>query len=708
MARRLRRFGVRFWAGDGFPTSAERGEDTGVEEWRDGKRLLAALDDSLLTVIDVDPRNGGEASWSVIRELVTPLVVCQASTPGGGHHYYVPRLGIGTRKMADLPGIDVVEGHPSVFVAPTTRHDRNYGGRGYRWVIDVPESVPGTLMTVERGVLRARLSAASGASRASSNGSSGGGVGGSGSGGGTVPIERYLVYGIESGSQRGELLRVAGRLARLGKDLDEIVDVLGSIVLACRRRGLEDASRPWSGGDVMRLASEAVREISDDGGPIIERNGDGGAVADWMREYADWLQGADSVVTFDKKGSPVTTGEGEPRSDIEQITGEKVSRVKITWASDIEVLPVSWLWEGRVAMGTLSLLTGREGVGKSTLMYQLAADITRGTLPGALFGQKRRVFVCATEDGWEHVINPRLIAAGADRTLIGRVEVKAPGEDGFTEGLVLPRDCVELAQTIEEYDVACLLLDPLIARLDGALNSHKDADVRRALEPLTKMADKTGCSVIGMIHVNKSGKTDPMDLVMASRAFTAVARAVTYVIRDEEDESQRFVGTPKNNLGRTDLPSLIFTLVDQLVDRVMSDVTGELTDVRAGRLEWRGEDPRSIGDILVDQGGNGGGGGDGHARGRDGAGSLAEIWLNQYMTAQELGGDSWVLATEAIDAGTAANHAERTLKRARSSLGIVSVRRGGGRGTAPVTWWALEGTDPATAPGSGGTFSQTG
>ena len=56
--------------------------------------------------------------------------------------------------------------------------------------------------------------------------------------------------------------------------------------------------------------------------------------------------------------------------------------VKLTPASSITVRPVRWLWALRLALGTLGLLAGREGIGKSILAYTLAALITRGRLDG--------------------------------------------------------------------------------------------------------------------------------------------------------------------------------------------------------------------------------------------------------------------------------------------------------------------------------------
>ena len=75
---------------------------------------------------------------------------------------------------------------------------------------------------------------------------------------------------------------------------------------------------------------------------------------------------------------------------------------------------VRWLWEDKIPLGEITLLAGREGLGKSTIAYTLAAWITQGTMKGWFKGEPRDVIVIATEDSWEHTITPRLMAAGAD------------------------------------------------------------------------------------------------------------------------------------------------------------------------------------------------------------------------------------------------------------------------------------------------------
>src|SRR5215472_1886296 len=93
-------------------------------------------------------------------------------------------------------------------------------------------------------------------------------------------------------------------------------------------------------------------------------------------------------------------------------------RLELVPASSIKVKPVHWLWKNRVPLGELTLLAGREGIGKSAIAYTLAAWITTGTMKGKYLGEPRAVVVAATEDSWEHTIVPRLMAAGANLDLV--------------------------------------------------------------------------------------------------------------------------------------------------------------------------------------------------------------------------------------------------------------------------------------------------
>ena len=75
---------------------------------------------------------------------------------------------------------------------------------------------------------------------------------------------------------------------------------------------------------------------------------------------------------------------------------KRTRQVVLTPASDIEMLPTHWLWDGRIPLGELALLAGKEGIGKSTLAFAVAAAITTGALEGRFLGTPRSVVVAAT------------------------------------------------------------------------------------------------------------------------------------------------------------------------------------------------------------------------------------------------------------------------------------------------------------------------
>jgi hypothetical protein len=346
-------------------------------------------------------------------------------------------------------------------------------------------------------------------------------------------------------------------------------------------------------------------------------------------------------------------------------------RLVLTSAAFIKPRRVKWLWDGRLALGTLALLAGKEGLGKSTLAYWGVAQITLGIMPGEYFGEPRAVLICATEDSWAHTIVPRLIAAGADLTKVYRVEVLNAAD--IHVGLSLPKDLHKVERSAAEVGAALLLLDPLTSRLDEALDTHKDSDVRRALEPLVTMADKTGMAVLGLIHHNKSGSTDPLQLVMASKAFTAVSRSVHTVIADPDDETdtRRLFGTPKNNLGRSDLPTLGFTVDSHPVH---TDEGINWT----GKLVWGEDNLGSIGDAMrraAEQGED------------KSATSEAADWLTDYLTMK--GGTA--ASADVKSEGQKAGHSYPILRRARERLHLEVESAGFPRRT---TWSIPSGDAP--------------
>jgi hypothetical protein len=167
------------------------------------------------------------------------------------------------------------------------------------------------------------------------------------------------------------------------------------------------------------------------------------------------------------------------------------------------------------------------------------------------------------------------------------------------------------------------------------------------------LADRTGVTVVGLIHVNKSKSSDPLTVLMGSRAFVAVARAVLFVMEDPDNDRNRLLGQPKNNLGRTDdLPTLVFGIVGQLVANTPDG------EVWTGRLEWRGESAQTLREAIDTAT---------QKPGDKTATQEATEWLEDFLTAKGGGCQKKEIAKEARDAG----HERNALDRARKRLKIT-------------------------------------
>jgi AAA domain/Toprim domain len=335
-------------------------------------------------------------------------------------------------------------------------------------------------------------------------------------------------------------------------------------------------------------------------------------------------------------------------------------RARITWADQIEPEPAVWAWEesgeGRIPAGSLSIAAGREGTGKSSFGIWMAASITRGTLPGNFYGKPRNVFYAAVEDSWKYTLVPRLIAAGADLSKVGRFEVVSVDDEEMV--LSLPHDNTLLEREVQQHNIALVVIDPLMSAIGERIDTHREREVRSALDPLARIADRTGSVFLGIAHFNKGTGTDAASLITGSGAFKNVPRSVFGFAREDSDEDRGRVMTQvKNSLGRDDLASLGY-VIDS------ADVTTKKGIATTGKFVFTGESDRSVADILRDSRS----GPEEHDERRE-----AAAWLVGYLT--DNSGD--MPAKDVFKAGQAEGYSRDVLKRAKGKR-VRSAKVGDG------------------------------
>jgi putative DNA primase/helicase len=226
-------------------------------------------------------------------------------------------------------------------------------------------------------------------------------------------------------------------------------------------------------------------------------------------------------------------------------------RVILLRGCDVTPEPIDWLWHGWLAAGKMHLIGGQPGTGKTTIATALAATVsTGGRWPDGSRAARGSVVIWSGEDDVADTLIPRLRAAGADMQrvyLLGGI--KAKGErypfDPATDTALLANALADVP------DVRLLVVDPIVSAVAG--DSHKNAEVRRGLQPLVDLAQQHRCALLGVTHFTKgTAGREPVERITGSLAFGALARLVMVAAKQEADgdrPARRVLLRAKSNIG---------------------------------------------------------------------------------------------------------------------------------------------------------------
>lgn len=223
--------------------------------------------------------------------------------------------------------------------------------------------------------------------------------------------------------------------------------------------------------------------------------------------------------------------------------------VSLQCAAGITPEPIRWLWNGWLAKGKLHIFAGQAGTGKTTIAIALASTITTGgRFPDGSKSPVGSVLIWSGEDSPADTLVPKLMAAGADLSKVHFVgETTANYESRSFDPASDMQALMIKAAAID--DLALLIIDPIVNAVAG--DSHKNGEVRRALQPVVEFGEKLNCAVLGITHFSKGGQgKDPLERVTGSLAFGALARIVLATAKiDDGDNTKRIVCRAKSNIG---------------------------------------------------------------------------------------------------------------------------------------------------------------
>jgi hypothetical protein len=324
-------------------------------------------------------------------------------------------------------------------------------------------------------------------------------------------------------------------------------------------------------------------------------------------------------------------------------------RATVVTVADVDRETVEWLWEKRLPRGKLVVLDGDPGLGKSTVTLDVAARLTRGARwpDGAAPCEPSDVILISAEDGIADTIRPRLEAAYADLRLV-HVLSEVRDDDGTQRPVSIPGDLPEIEQIICDRHAALVVLDPLTAFLGAKVDTHKDADVRRALHLLAKVAERTGACILVVRHLTKEPGKKAIYRGGGSIGIIGAARVGFLIAQDPDDEQRRIFATIKANLSRAP---------DALAYKLEEDL-----QLGVAHVIWDGLVDYSADDLVSDR--------------SDDSSALSDA--EDFLVAQLAGGPR--PTNDVKQAARLARISWRTVERAKSRVRVVSRKSGFGGG----------------------------
>jgi hypothetical protein len=342
-------------------------------------------------------------------------------------------------------------------------------------------------------------------------------------------------------------------------------------------------------------------------------------------------------------------------------------RLAASMAANLETKSVDWLWRPYIPAGAVTLIDGDPGRGKSQVTIDLAARVSRGwSMPPHAGGKQvcepAAVLLLSAEDDPCRVIRPRLAAAGADLKRV--IVIDGVNGEKFSRPVSLPEDLELIGRAATEAAAALVVIDPFSAFLTGAVDSHKDSDVRRVMHELRRLAEAAGVAIIIVRHLNKLvSVSSALHRGGGSIAIAAASRSVMVIGKHPDDERACVLCGVKNNFAPLP-PSLGFAI----------EPVGDVS-----RVGWTGEV-----DVTADQAIE-------HGRpvGRPSeATAEAEAFLRQTLAAGP------VPVAEVKAKAEADGIAWRTLERAKRTLKVEAFKGG----FAASSWaWRLPAEGRQTA-----------
>lgn len=273
---------------------------------------------------------------------------------------------------------------------------------------------------------------------------------------------------------------------------------------------------------------------------------------------------------------------------------------------------IEWLLYPFIPFGKVTIIQGDPGEGKTTMVLQIIAKLTRGepillnkksqketqqdseeNLKQEVLSQDNpmqpvNVIYQTAEDGLGDTIKPRLLAAGAD---CSRVLVIDDQDQPLT---MLD---VRLEEAIMQTKARMVVLDPIQGFLGTDVDMHRANEIRPLMKRMAVLAEKYHCAIILIGHMNKNSNGKSSYRGLGSIDFQAAARSVLIVGRLKDEPETRVMCHVKSSLA-PEGKSVAFRLDKETGFQWIGEYDISADDLLSG--DARGQKSRIAKEFLLD------------------------------------------------------------------------------------------------------------
>lgn len=204
-------------------------------------------------------------------------------------------------------------------------------------------------------------------------------------------------------------------------------------------------------------------------------------------------------------------------------------------ASQVAQKTVNWLVSPYIPRGMLTMVVGQPATGKSTFMAWLTSKASRVVvLPGH-------------EEDPGLMLLPRLRAHSVNLNNVLILQ-------GSHWDMPHKRD--QLVRMVQGHGADLVVVDPVDSYISDGYSENDGQHVRAVLEAFAYVAQQTTAAVVGVRHPGK----DPTNVMVGSRQWRAVPRAIVELLVDAGPPQRRIVRPYKDSLGQN-APARCFDLV---------------------------------------------------------------------------------------------------------------------------------------------------